>query len=823
MRRPTAPPVPHRPSRTARPIGGPVPHPVSRRTLLAATGAAAASAPLLAPRALAATTASAPAADDPYGPPLARARALLTGGTADTADPAFAPALAALDSVAEPLWARLDTSADRTSLWPDLSPVTDSGNLGQSHTRLRSLALAWATPGTSFAGRAEVADAVVAGLRLLHDAAYHKGAAESGNWWFWEIGAPRALVDCLVLLGDRVPAADLAAHLESVAAFVPDPDRRTGSPSLPETGANRSDKAVIVALSGLLGRDDARVALARDGLSDRRGNGRNSLFRLVTSGDGFYADGSFVQHGCVAYTGTYGSVLLGGLAYLLALLAQSPWAVTDPAVDVVYDAVERSFLPVLHEGVVTDAVRGRAISRQAAPDHVDGAAALSAVLLLAETAPASYRESWLPVVKGWLERNRTVPFTADAAVPDVARAVALLADDGVRAMAAPTGHDVLADMDRVVHRRPGWTCALALSSRRISAYEAGNGENLHGWYTGDGMTYFHTADDLGQYGDGFWPTVDPYRLPGTTVDTRHRADLGSSAGTSTHLPSNAVAGGAVLEDRFGASAMELAAEGSSLRARKAWFHLDDAVLALGADVTAGDGRTVETVLDNRRPRGAGARLLVDGHPWSSPDGSLRHLRWAHLSGFGGYVLPGGARLRVLREQRTGAWADIDTGADTAGSAGPLTREYLTLWFDHGRSPSGARYAYAVLPGASAVRTAAWSLTSAARVVANSAQVQAVRAPEYGLFAAHFWAAGEVAGVRCDGPGTVLVRRAAGRVSVAVADPGRTATTLTVTLPLAARRVRRADDSVTVTCGPHTTLTVAVGGSHGHTHQAVLTY
>lgn len=499
----------------------------SRRTLLAASTASA-----LVASSVGGTAWAAPDAD-PYETLLARAAAQLTGGAFDAADPHFAAALKVLDTQASGWWRGLDRSAGRTALWADLSPAKDAGNFGQSYTRLRTIATAWATPGTSLSGSAEAADALLEALRFLHDDAYNPGRPESGNWWFWEIGAPRALMDTCVLLRQKVPAADLTAYVAAVAKFCPDPDRRTNSPTLSETGANRADKAVIVALRGLLARDTVTLALARDGLSDVRDKGRNSLFTYVTSGDGFYEDGSFVQHGSVAYTGTYGSVLLGSAGQLIALLADSEWAVTDPQTSVLYEAVDRTFSPVVFDGLMMDAVRGRATSREKAPDHKDGAAALTNILQLAGGAPAAYAERWRALAKGCIRRNTSHPYLSLVGVPALARAKAVLDDPAVPAADRLTGHFAFADMDRVVHRRPGWALTLSLSSKRIAAYEAGNGENLHGWYTGDGMTYLYDGDDLGQFGDGFWATVDPYRLPGTTVDTRERADIGSGAGTGT--------------------------------------------------------------------------------------------------------------------------------------------------------------------------------------------------------------------------------------------------------------------------------------------------
>lgn len=808
---------------------------LSRRTLLAATGATAAiSATTLATSAGAAHAQSVDAAGEAVevvGPVgfdalLQRAETLLTGGAFDPSDADFAAAVAALEETAKGLWETLDRSSGRTALWPDLSPVTDPGNFGQSYTRLRTLATAWATAGTSLAGSAEAADALVAALRFAHDTAYNPAKRETGNWWFWEIGAPRALMDCSVLLRDRLPAADLAAYLAVVDRFCPDADRRTNSPTLAETGANRTDKAVIVALRGLLGQDAAKLASARDALSDVRDSGRNSLFRYTSSGDGFYQDGSFVQHDVVAYTGTYGVVLLGGAAYLLSLLAGSEWAVTDAKVSVMYEAVERTFAPVVFDGLMMDAVRGRAVSRERAGDHRDGAAAVAAILLLATGAPAAYADRWRELVKGWLTRNLTTPFAALATLPQLALAKAVLNDSGIPTAERTTGHFVFADMDRVVHRQPRWTCALSLSSKRISAYEAGNGENLHGWYTGDGMTYLYDGDDLGQYNDGFWPTVDPYRLPGTTVDTRQRTDLGTGAGTSTYRPPNAIAGGAVLHDRYGASAMELIGPaGTTLRAKKSWFLLDNAVIALGAGITSSDGRTVETVVENRNLGADGTqRLLVDGA--RQPDGQgwakdFDRARWSHVEGVGGYVFPDAAALHTLREERTGTWRAINTGADTGGSTDPVTRRYLTLWLDHGVSPTDAGYSYVLLPGASAAATAVWSHSRPVRIVANDATAQAVEARRHGLTAVNFWGAGTAAGITASGPASVLIQRRGRELTVAVSDPSRTLTSLTVELPFPAHRVVTADDTVSVTTGRRPVLTIAVGGSRGHTHTATL--
>ncbi|MFE4718966.1 hypothetical protein ACFRLW_21470, partial [Streptomyces sp. NPDC056728] len=158
-----------------------------RQTLTLAGATAAAALPLTAGVATAADAveaADAPAADA-FDVLLARAEEQLTGGAFDTADPDFAAAVKALDTQASAWWKDLDRSAGRKALWADLSPASDPGMFGQSYPRLRTLATAWATPGTSLTGSAEVADALVAALGFLGSTGYNPARGESGNWWFW--------------------------------------------------------------------------------------------------------------------------------------------------------------------------------------------------------------------------------------------------------------------------------------------------------------------------------------------------------------------------------------------------------------------------------------------------------------------------------------------------------------------------------------------------------------------------------------------------------------------------------------------------------------
>ncbi|TCC05966.1 polysaccharide lyase 8 family protein [Kribbella soli] len=755
-------------------------------------------------------------AEDEYDVLRSRWAELNTGGAIDTADPAYADALANLSTQAQQYADTMITAADRTALWPDLPLSSTSGNFSISYTRLKTIALARATTGT-----AQTGELLSGALDFLNANAYNETLKETGNWWFWEIGAPRALLDTCVLAYDVLSAEQITKYLTAVDRFVPDPNRRTNSPTLRETGANRVDKALIVALRGIVGKSADKLAAARDALSDVAEAGKNSVFTYVTSGDGFYRDGSFVQHGNLAYVGTYGNVALGGVANLIALLGGSTWEIADPNRAVLLDAVDASFAPFVVDGLMMDGVSGRAISRERAGDHRNGHGTTSTVLLLASGVAEPYASRYKALAKGWITRDRLNDYLPGASIPEISRAKALLDDSGAVPAPAVPRHFQFYNQDRVVHRRPGWTFAIAMSSKRMARYEWGNGENLRGWYVGDGMTYLYNRDQS-QFNDAYWPTVDAQRMPGTTVSTQPRQPGGSGSGTGTVAAYADWVGGASYKNIAGAVGMHLINHDKSLQARKSWFCLRESIVALGAGITGTDGFPVETIVDNRNLHEDGtAALLLDGS--AATDRTYDDPQWAHLEGVAGYVFPSGGQLRIQREDRTGSWSEINIGNDTAGSTTPYTRRYAKLILEHGTETGD--YAYVVLPNATSRQTAERAADPGMTVLVNNPNVQAIRSHRENLLLVNFWTAGSVSevtdgrrSVASDGPASVVIGSEGRTTTVAVSDPSRTAQTVRLTIDRQVGGVIAKDPAVTVVAtGKQLVLDVAVGGTKGATH------
>ncbi|MBI5771935.1 MAG: polysaccharide lyase 8 family protein [Verrucomicrobia bacterium] len=752
---------------------------------------------------------------------------MLTGGASlRLTDTQTASAITSITNTANSNWNSLNKSATRTSLWSDAASTTDSSHLSTNFSRLRAMALAYATTGSTLRGNTALRDDILGGLDWMYANRYNETKRIYDNWWDWEIGSPKLFVDAVTLLYADLSPTQLANYLRAVEKFVPSATTQApGGSTGTFTGANRMDKIYVVAIRGLLAKDDAKLRAARDAFSN--------LFLYVTSGDGFYVDGSFIQHNRHPYTGSYGAALMSAIAPILALIngpnADSPtgstWRVTDQNLGNIFRWIYEAYEPVIYRGGMMAMLQGRAISRNGTSEHGLGHGLMLNFLRLSELAPEADRTRLRALLRGWAESDTSRSFVASAPLPQIADAQQLLADPAVTPRAELRGNVMYGSMDRMVHLGPGFAAGLALSSSRIYTYESINTENLRGWYTGDGLLYLYN-NDLAHFSDAYWPTVNPRRLPGTTVDaTQSRAN---ASGQSTNPTYNWVGG--VSLGRYGAAGMQLDGWSNTLTAKKSWFMFEHEIACLGAGITSTDNRPIETTVENRllnNTTAAGA-FTVDDTPqpttlgWSA---ALDGARWAHLAGRTtaadiGYYFPGGATVKALREARTGAWSDINGGGPTTA----ITRNYLTLWLEHGANPTNATYAYYLLPNRSAAEVADFATTPTVILLENSPAIQAVRHTTLGITAANFWNDGRatIGGLTVDKKASVVVQdEGAGELTLALADPTQANPgSIIVELDTAATSALQADPGITVVqLAPTLRLSVNVAGARGKSFRA----
>jgi len=203
--------------------------------------------------------------------------------------------------------------------------------------------------------------------------------------------------------------------------------------------------------------------------------------------------------------------------------------------------------------------------------------------------------------------------------------------------------------------------------------------------------------------------------------------------------------------------------------------------------------------------------------------ALGNVSWCALDGVGGYYFPGGAaNLHAAFVRNSGSWSDISGGSRDPSST-VYTDNYLKLWFNHGAHPTGATYAYVLLPNMAASGVAAYASNPGIVVLANTPAVQAAKKPSLGVVAANFWTDGSNSAdlITANAPSSIITCRNSRGFAVGISDPTQTNTgSITVTLNQAAAALDCADPGVTVEeLSPEIVLRVNFNGSLGRTFQA----
>lgn len=716
-------------------------------------------------------------------------------------DPVYSSVLLNLETAVDDAIGKLNTSPNRTSVFTDMPLGTDSSLVTATFLRLQTMAAGVVVPGTRYTGNASLRAEIIRGLDLMVDGEYSSTRTINtrrvpyGNWYDWQMGAPRPLATTAILLYDSLSAAQVARYCASIDYYAPDPTKTNGSTS---TGANRAAACQVTILRGVLGGSASKLLQATTAIK--------AAFSYTTTGDGFYADGTFIQHTNIAYTGLYGMALVGEIMPFVSLLSGTSWPMPSEGISLLSWAAENTFSPCVINGLMTDTVRGRQIAYHDKPDVYYGNGAAVALARLAVSVSDPIVATRLNArAKGWLERSPRsigeIGFLPGAQIGDFAITQNLLQDKRVVSASEPIQHKQFPTMARVIHRRNGWTFSLALASKRIAWFESVNRENLRGWHTGMGMGLVYLDSDKSQFNDAFWPTVDPYGLSGTTVSTTTLTDVQSSA----KAPAVEWVGG-TTDGEYGSVGQDVRGPQSTLVGKKSWFCVDDAVICLGAGISSTDPNRIVTTVENRNlGEGGGNTVLIDGETVIPTLGETvtKNASWAWVSGHNGYVFPNRTSLNASRDLQSGSWRDINKKGSGA-TAAPDTiynRQFVRLQIDHGVSPTDQTYAYILMPGATrdavAQRAAITNApTGWMRILANTAKQQGVEVPSLGFTAVNFFNPGTVGKVSSTAPLSVLIRQYPnGTASISVSDTTRSVTSCTVTWNVAAQSVLATPPSV----------------------------
>ncbi|WP_027119569.1 hypothetical protein [[Mycoplasma] testudinis] len=410
---------------------------------------------------------------------------------------------------------------------------------------------------------------------------YYPNQIQYVNWWFYEIGIPKDLTKLLVAASYSVPSAKIAQWANSINYFLPDVRYGGASPTAIlayrpvtsrrlQTGANLVDNANILLQTAILERNSESVNNIFTVLAD------NLFNSFVTSSDGFYADGSFIQHSNLAYIGSYGVDLFKAFSSIVLYFDGSDFNIQhDPRFLNVYKFIETSIMPYMFNGSIADNLSGRAVVRDDFSSQKQGLTILASLTVLLDNAPAQYgpvlHNFILNQVKGITNlsslistynisavlgarllaiqtENKELPTTPRTDIDwqyyetnsnaDSVEWLNLNQEQRDRLNASTGnknfslgGYDLLQknnglvfskNQNRYAWNQDGFGFYISLHDQKNGMFESTLGENESAFYQSDGATALYTTANSNPYGNGYWQLINPYYVPGTSA-----IDLGS--------------------------------------------------------------------------------------------------------------------------------------------------------------------------------------------------------------------------------------------------------------------------------------------------------
>jgi len=649
----------------------------------------------------------------------------------------------------------MNKAQNATSLWGE--DYTVSSHMTREYSKIYKMALAWGTYGQSLYHNENLKEDILYAVEWMYQNRYGEAEIEGTgwrdvnifNWWDWFVGTPKYMLDTMIIMWDVFTAEDIDKYLELYEYVLK--IMRTDT-TLRE---NINSRAYNLFAASVLKRDSSGV-LALVKLYP-------TLFKTVESGTGIYADGSYVEHNNIAYTGIYGTgALLDRVVKIMAITAGTPFELCQMKDRIYENWIYDAFEPLMIQGGVMNMVRGRAVNISS--EYTDGIIVIRSMLDMFDVIKEEDSKQFARIIKKHVKGNSLAYMYDNLGLPQISKLEEIMNDESITEEETALSK-VYYNMDRIVHHCKNYHVGIAMSSSRIANYESISGCNNNGWYTGDGMLYVYT--DADQFDKSYFQYADPYKRPGTTVDTQKRESLSIAYGYE-HFPTQEFVGGVNLENKYSTGAMSFEAFHNSvpsevkdssggvshpihdcdLTAKKAWFMFDEEIVALGADINATGETEVITVVENHKISG---KTYINGNEITAYEaGKEENASWAAIEGVGGYYFPKRNHLNYKKVFNA--------------------NDYFEIWISHRNAPVAETYEYVLLPAKSKEETQAYAVNPTIEIISNTENVQAVRQTVHNIYGYVFWKSGICEDIEVYNPMTIMLRKCDNKICLGFSDP-----------------------------------------------------
>ncbi|HDH6727353.1 TPA: polysaccharide lyase 8 family protein [Staphylococcus aureus] len=628
----------------------------------------------------------------------------------DESNPDMKKKFEAAEKEARKLLSEMKTESDRKYLWENSKDLdTKSADMTRTYRNIEKIAEAMKHPKTTLKNdenKKKVKDA----LEWLHKNAYgkepgkkvadlktnfSKSAPQKNtnlNWWDYEIGTPRALTNTLILLKEDFTDEEKKKYTAPIKTFAPKSDEILSSvgKAEPAKGGNLVDISKVKLLESIIEEDKDMMKNSIDSF--------NKVFTYVQDSatdkerNGFYKDGSYIDHKDVPYTGAYGVVLLEGISQMMPMIKETPFNDKTQNNTTLTSWIDDGFMPLIYKGEMMDLSRGRAISRENETSHSASATVMKSLLRLSDAMDESTKAKYKQIVKNSVKSDSSYGQNDTlSSYSDIDKMKSLMTDSTISTNGLTQQLKIYNAMDRVTYHNKDLDFAFGLSmtSKNVARYENINGENLKGWHTGAGMSYLYNSD-VRHYRDNFWATADMKRLAGTTT-----LENEEPKGTDVKKSSKTFVGGTKFDDQHASIGMDFENQDKTLTAKKSYFILNDKIVFLGTGIkTTDSSKNPVTTIENRKAHGY--TLYTDDKQTTNSNNQETNSVFLESTNSTqnniGYHFLNKSKITVKKESHTGKWSDINKSQKDTQK----TDEYYEVTQKH--SNTDDKYAYVLYPG-----------------------------------------------------------------------------------------------------------------------------
>ncbi|MFO8391227.1 polysaccharide lyase 8 family protein [Staphylococcus aureus] len=618
----------------------------------------------------------------------------------------------ATENEAKKLLSEMKTESGRTYLWDSAKDLDNkSADMTRTYRNIEKISEAMKHPKTTLntdQNKNKVKDA----LEWLHKNAYGKEPTDKVkeltenfkitdsskkkalNWWDYEIGTPKSLTNTLILLNGDISSDEKKKYTAPIKTFAPDSDKILSSVGQPEQakGGNLVDITKVKLLESIIEEDKDMMKKSIDSF--------NKVFTYVQDSatdkdrNGFYKDGSYIDHKDVPYTGAYGVVLLEGISQMMPMIKETPFNDKTQNNTTLKSWIDDGFLPLIYKGEMMDLSRGRAISRENETSHSASATVMKSLLRLSDAMDDSTKAKYKKIVKTSVKSDSSYGQNDTlSSYSDISKMKSLMEDSTISTNGLTQQLKIYNDMDRVTYHNKDLDFAFGLSmtSKNVARYESINGENLKGWHTGAGMSYLYNSD-VKHYRDNFWATADMKRLAGTTT-----LENEEPKGTDVKKSSKTFVGGTKFDDQHASIGMDFENQDKTLTAKKSYFILNDKIVFLGTGIKSTDSsKNPVTTIENRKANGY--TLYTDDKQTTASDNQGTNSVFLESTNKPknniGYHFLNKSKISIKKETHTGNWKEINKSQKDTQK----TDEYYEVTQKHSNSDN--KYGYVLYPGLS---------------------------------------------------------------------------------------------------------------------------